>query len=75
MDAPLGALDHAMNTQRLLTALALTGGLALGGYWYWASEDWSVHAEPTPTAAADLDTALLSRTGRGAALVGRSEEE
>lgn len=56
-----------MNTQRLLTAFALTGGLALGGYWYWAGEYWSVHAEPTTAAATDR-TPLYYRDPGGAPL-------
>ena len=58
-----GALDNAMNTQRLLTALALTGGLAFGSIWYWAGEHWSVYAT---TAAATDRTPLYYRDPEGA---------
>lgn len=54
-----------MNTQRLLTAVALTGGLAFGTYWYSTGERWSAHAEPTITAAADR-TPLYYRDPSGA---------
>lgn len=56
-----------MNTQPLLTALALTGGLALGAYWYSNGERWSVHAEATAVAAGDR-TALYYRDPSGAPL-------
>jgi Cu(I)/Ag(I) efflux system membrane fusion protein len=56
-----------MNTQRLLTALALTGGLAFGAVWYSVGERWSVHAEATTTAAADR-TPLYYRDPSGAPL-------
>ena len=56
-----------MNTQRLLTALALTGGIAVGAYWYWAGEHFSVHAEPTTTAVANR-TPLYYRDPEGAPL-------
>lgn len=56
-----------MNTQRLLTALALTGGLAFGGFGYWAGERRSIHAEPTTAAAADR-TPLYYRDPDGAPL-------
>jgi Cu(I)/Ag(I) efflux system membrane fusion protein len=55
-----------MNTKRLLTALALTGGLALGAYWYWAGERWSVHAEPTTAAPVSDRTPLYYRDPDGA---------
>lgn len=55
--------------QRLLMALALTGGLAFGGfgYWYWTGERRSVHTEPT-TAAAAGPTPLYYRDPDGAPL-------
>ncbi|TPQ28556.1 efflux RND transporter periplasmic adaptor subunit, partial [Bradyrhizobium guangdongense] len=56
-----------MNTQRLLTALALTGGLALGASWYATGERWSVHAEATTAAGADR-TPLYYRDPGGAPL-------
>jgi Cu(I)/Ag(I) efflux system membrane fusion protein len=56
-----------MNTQRLLTALALTGGLAFGAYWYSVGERWSVHAEANTPAAADR-TPLYYRDPNGAPL-------
>ena len=55
-----------MKTQRLLTALALTGGLALGGYWYWAGERWSVHAESTTAAPGSDRNPLYYRDPDGA---------
>jgi Cu(I)/Ag(I) efflux system membrane fusion protein len=59
---------HAMNTQRLLTALALTGGLALGAIWYANGEHWSVHAEASTAAAAVDRTPLYYRDPGGAPL-------
>ncbi|MBW7973306.1 efflux RND transporter periplasmic adaptor subunit [Bradyrhizobium sp. BR 10289] len=56
-----------MNMQRLLTALALTGGLALGPTWYATGERWSVRAEATSPAGADR-TPLYYRDPGGAAL-------
>ncbi len=56
-----------MDTQRLLTALALTGGVALGGYWYSTGERWSVHAETSTPATADR-TPLYYREPDGAPL-------
>lgn len=55
-----------MNTQRLLTALALTGGLALGADWYANGERWSVHAEPATTAPVSDRTPLYYRDPEGA---------
>ncbi|MGY8710509.1 efflux RND transporter periplasmic adaptor subunit [Bradyrhizobium sp. 18BD] len=57
-----------MNTQRLLTALALAGGLALGAYWYANGERWSVHAEATTTAPASNRAPLYYRDPEGAPL-------
>lgn len=57
-----------MNTQRLLTAFALTGGLALGAYWYANDERWSVHAEPTTAAPVSDRTPLYYRDPEGAPL-------
>ena len=42
-----------MNTHRLLTAIALAGGLALGSYWYSSDERWVIHAEASTAATAD----------------------
>jgi len=47
-----------MKTLRLLTILALGGGLAAGVTWSSNSGHWSVHAEATP-AAAEADRAPL----------------
>jgi membrane fusion protein, copper/silver efflux system len=55
-----------MNMQRLLTVLALTGGLALGAYWYANGERWSVHAEATTAAPAVDRTPLYYRDPSGA---------
>lgn len=68
MDARRGARDHAMNTQRLLTALALAGGLALGAYWYANGGRWSVHAEPATAAPVSDRTPLYYRDPEGAPL-------
>lgn len=57
-----------MNTQRLLTALALTASMALGAYWYSAGERWSVHAEATPAAVSTDRTPLYFRDPSGAPL-------
>ncbi|SFM56586.1 membrane fusion protein, Cu(I)/Ag(I) efflux system [Bradyrhizobium sp. Rc3b] len=54
-----------MNTQRLLTALALTAGLAVGGHWYWAGEHSSVHAEAIAAAPASARTPLYYRDPEG----------
>ncbi len=54
-----------MNTHRLLTAIALAGGLALGSYWYSNGERWSVHAEASTAATADR-TPLYYRDPTGA---------
>lgn len=58
-----------MKTLRLLTILALGGGLALGGA-YWASNGgrWSAHAEVTPAAAQADRTPLYYRDPSGAPL-------
>src|SRR5690348_8282929 len=57
-----------MNTQRLLTALAVTGGLALGAYWHSNAERWSAHAEATTAANAPGRTPLYYRDPSGAPL-------
>lgn len=57
-----------MNTQRLLTVLALTGGLGLGAYWYANGERWSVHAEATAAAPAVDRTPLYYRDPSGGPL-------
>ncbi|WP_407184300.1 efflux RND transporter periplasmic adaptor subunit [Bradyrhizobium centrosematis] len=58
-----------MKTLRLLTILALGGGLALGGV-YWASSDgrWSAHAEVAPAAARADRSPLYYRDPSGAPL-------
>ncbi|MBH5399624.1 efflux RND transporter periplasmic adaptor subunit [Bradyrhizobium sp. CNPSo 4010] len=56
-----------MKTLRLLTTLALGGGLALGAYWSSNEGRWSVHAEVTP-AAAPAGTPLYYRDPSGAPL-------
>ncbi len=55
-----------MNTQRFLMALALTGGMALGAYWYSNGERWSVHAKATTAASAADRTPLYYRDPGGA---------
>jgi membrane fusion protein, copper/silver efflux system len=57
-----------MNMQRLLTALALTGSLALGASWSTSGERWSVHAEPTTAVSAAGRTPLYYRDPDGAPL-------
>jgi Cu(I)/Ag(I) efflux system membrane fusion protein len=56
-----------MNTQRLLTALALAAGTALGATWYSSGERWSAHAEAPAAASADR-TPLYFRDPSGAPL-------
>ncbi|MCG2665756.1 efflux RND transporter periplasmic adaptor subunit [Bradyrhizobium sp. GCM10023182] len=56
-----------MNTQRLLTALALVAGMALGATWYSSGERWSAHAEAPAAASADR-TPLYFRDPSGAPL-------
>jgi membrane fusion protein, copper/silver efflux system len=55
-----------MNT-RLLTAVALTGAMALGASWYSTGERWSVHAEANTTASTGR-TPLYFRDPGGAPL-------
>jgi Cu(I)/Ag(I) efflux system membrane fusion protein len=57
-----------MNTQRLLMALALTGGLALRASWYANGESWPVHAEATTSAPASDRAPLYYRDPEGAPL-------
>lgn len=57
-----------MNTQRLLTALALTGSLALGGSWLMNDGRWSVRAEVASTTADGARTPLYYRDPSGAPL-------
>ncbi|WP_262048128.1 efflux RND transporter periplasmic adaptor subunit [Bradyrhizobium sp. Bra78] len=57
-----------MNTQRLLTVLALTGGLGLGAYWSVNGDRWSVHAEATTAAPVVDQTPLYYRDPSGAPL-------
>ncbi|MDF0517014.1 efflux RND transporter periplasmic adaptor subunit [Bradyrhizobium yuanmingense] len=57
-----------MKTLRLLTALALGSGLALGAYWFSNEGRWSVHAEVTPAAATADRTPLYYRDPSGAPL-------
>ncbi|MGT2503218.1 efflux RND transporter periplasmic adaptor subunit [Bradyrhizobium guangxiense] len=54
-----------MNTHRLLTAIALAGGLALGSYWYSNGQRWAVHAEVSTAATTDR-TPLYYRDPSGA---------
>jgi membrane fusion protein, copper/silver efflux system len=55
-----------MNT-RLLTAVALTGAMALGASWYASGERWSVRAQANTTASTDR-TPLYFRDPGGAPL-------
>ncbi|UWU95274.1 efflux RND transporter periplasmic adaptor subunit [Bradyrhizobium sp. CB1015] len=57
-----------MNTQRLLTAFALTGSLALGAFWSMNDGRWSVHAEVSAATAAADRTPLYYRDPSGAPL-------
>ncbi|TFV75901.1 efflux RND transporter periplasmic adaptor subunit [Bradyrhizobium frederickii] len=57
-----------MKTLRLLTILALGGGLALGAYWFSNEGSWSVHAEATPAAAQANRAPLYYRDPGGAPL-------
>lgn len=57
-----------MKTLRLLTTLALGGGLALGAYWSSNEGRWSVHAEVTPAAAPADRAPLYYRDPSGAPL-------
>ncbi|MEY9464552.1 Cu(I)/Ag(I) efflux system membrane fusion protein [Bradyrhizobium ottawaense] len=56
-----------MKTLRLLTLLALAGGLAVGAYWS-SHGRWSAHAEATPAAAQADRTPLYYRDPSGAPL-------
>lgn len=64
----LGARYQAMNTQRLLTALTLTGSLALGAFWFSNDGRWSVHAEVASATADGARTPLYYRDPSGAPL-------
>jgi len=57
-----------MKTLRLLTILALGGGLASGAYWFSNEGSWSVHAEATPPAAQANRAPLYYRDPSGAPL-------
>ena len=57
-----------MKTLRLLTTLALGGGLVLGGTWYSNGGHWPAHAELSTTAAAAERTPLYYRDPGGAPL-------
>ena len=57
-----------MKTLRLLTILALGGGLASGAYWFSHEGNWSVHAEATPAAAEANRSPLYYRDPSGAPL-------
>ncbi|GMO24192.1 efflux RND transporter periplasmic adaptor subunit [Bradyrhizobium sp. TM233] len=57
-----------MKTLRLLTILALGGGLALGAYRFSNDSRWSAHAEVTPAAARTERTPLYYRDPSGAPL-------
>ncbi|WP_375307858.1 efflux RND transporter periplasmic adaptor subunit [Bradyrhizobium sp. A11] len=57
-----------MKTLRLLTILALGGGLASGAYWFSHEGSWSVHAEATPAAAEANRSPLYYRDPSGAPL-------
>lgn len=57
-----------MNTQGLLTALALSGSLALGASWFMNDGRWSVHAEVASATAGGARTALYYRDPSGAPL-------
>jgi Cu(I)/Ag(I) efflux system membrane fusion protein len=57
-----------MKTFRLLTTLALGGGLALGGYWYLNGGRWSARIEVTTRAAAAERAPLYYRDPGGAPL-------
>ncbi|WP_375161146.1 efflux RND transporter periplasmic adaptor subunit [Bradyrhizobium sp. RDT46] len=57
-----------MKTLRLLTILALGGGLASGAYWFSHEGSWSVHAEATPAAAEANRAPLYYRDPSGAPL-------
>lgn len=54
-----------MKTFRLLTSLALGGGLALGAYWYLNGGRWPVHADIATAAAAADRTPLFYRDPSG----------
>jgi len=67
----MSARMHIMKTLRLLTILALGGGLALatyslGAYRSSTDERWSVHAEVTPAAAGANRVPLYYRDPSGA---------
>ncbi|MCS3760714.1 efflux RND transporter periplasmic adaptor subunit [Bradyrhizobium centrosematis] len=55
-----------MTTLRLLTVLALGGGLALGATWALFDGHWSVHAEATPAVAEANRAPLYYRDPSGA---------
>ncbi|RTE93739.1 efflux RND transporter periplasmic adaptor subunit [Bradyrhizobium sp. LVM 105] len=55
-----------MKTLRLLTILALGGGIASGAYWFSNEGSWSVHAEATPAAAQANRAPLYYRDPSGA---------
>ena len=57
-----------MKTLRVLTALALGGGLALGGYWYLRGGRWLAPVEVTTLAAAADRAPLYYRDPSGAPL-------
>ncbi len=57
-----------MKTLRLLTILALGGGLATGAYWSSNNGRWSVHAEVTPAAVQADRAPLYYRDPSGASL-------
>lgn len=59
---------HTMKTLRLLTILALGGGLALGAYWSSNHGRWSVHAEGTPAMVQADRAPLYYRDPGGAPL-------
>lgn len=59
---------HTMKTLRLLTILALSGGLALGGYWYLNGGRWPARAELTTVVAAANRAPLYYRDPGGAPL-------
>ncbi|MGJ4940454.1 efflux RND transporter periplasmic adaptor subunit [Bradyrhizobium sp. HKCCYLS1011] len=55
-----------MKTLRVLTTLALGGGLAAGAYWSLDGGRWPVHAETTPAAATADRAPLYYRDPSGA---------
>ena len=57
-----------MKTLRLLTILALGGGLALGGIWYANGGDWPARADVTAAASAAERPPLYYRDPSGAPL-------